>query len=63
MAYFDAVMLIVSLLISYTTRAMRFQDAYRKELNGKQAAWACKKYRGHRTLPMGILEELSKAGI
>jgi hypothetical protein len=33
-------------------------DAYRKGLNGKQAAWASKRYRGHRTLPDSILDEL-----
>ena len=38
-------------------------DAYQKGLNGRQAAWAAKKYRGHRTLPDTILEELDEAGI
>jgi hypothetical protein len=38
-------------------------DAYRKGLNGKQAAWASKKYRGHRVIPMTIMEDLDKAGI
>jgi hypothetical protein len=42
---------------------MRFMDAYRKKLNGKQAAWANKKYRGHRVIPDTILDELEKAGI
>ncbi|KAG0696659.1 hypothetical protein DFH29DRAFT_812747, partial [Suillus ampliporus] len=27
-------------------------------LSGKQAAWANRKYRGHRTLPDSILKEL-----
>jgi hypothetical protein len=36
-------------------------DAYRKGLTGKQAAWANKKYRGHRVLPNDVLEELAKA--
>lgn len=39
---------------------MRFMDAYRKGLTGSQAAWACKKYSGHRTLPHGILAELDR---
>ena len=30
---------------------MRFADAYRKGLNGRQAAWAAKRYRSHRTIP------------
>jgi hypothetical protein len=38
-------------------------DAYRKGLNGKQAAWANKKYRGHRMLPQGIMEELEAVGL
>ncbi|KDQ12520.1 hypothetical protein BOTBODRAFT_189230 [Botryobasidium botryosum FD-172 SS1] len=39
-------------------RSLCFMDAYRKGLNGKQAAWASKKYRGHRVLPERIFEEL-----
>jgi hypothetical protein len=27
-------------------------DAYRKGLRGKQVAYAVKRYRGHRTLPL-----------
>ncbi|KDQ08821.1 hypothetical protein BOTBODRAFT_118061, partial [Botryobasidium botryosum FD-172 SS1] len=34
-----------------------------KGLNGKQAAWASKKYRGHCVLPERIFEELAKAKI
>ena len=43
--------------------ALRFMDAYRKGLNGKQAAWAAKKYRGHRVIPETILQELERAKI
>ena len=32
-------------------------DAYHKGLQGKGAAWAAKKYRGHRGVPMTILED------
>jgi hypothetical protein len=35
-------------------------DAYEKGLNGKQAAWASRKYRGHRVLPDNLLDELEK---
>jgi hypothetical protein len=35
-------------------------DAYRRGLNGKQASWACKRYRGHRVLPENILKELEQ---
>jgi hypothetical protein len=38
-------------------------DAYRKGLNGKQAAWAAKKYRGHHMIPDSILQDLEKANI
>lgn len=38
-------------------------DAYETGLSGKQAAWASKKYRGHRVLPETILNELEKANI
>jgi hypothetical protein len=44
-------------------RSLRFMDAYRKGLNGQQAAWATKKYHGHRVLPAGIMDELDKACI
>ena len=39
------------------------QDAYRKGLYGKRAAWASKKYRGHRMIPINILVELENAGV
>jgi len=38
-------------------------DAYGRGLNGRQAAWASRKYRGHRVLPNDIMEELGKKGI
>ena len=44
-----------------STRAHRFIDAYRKGLTGKGAAWAAKKYRGHRVLPESILREFDHA--
>ncbi|TRM55594.1 hypothetical protein BD626DRAFT_577096 [Schizophyllum amplum] len=47
---------------NFVNRAHRFGDAYRHGLNGPQAAWAAKKYRGHRVLPVTIMEELDKAG-
>ena len=51
------------LLNSFATRSLRFMDAYRKRLTGKQAAWANKKYRGHRVLPNELFDALAKAGI
>jgi hypothetical protein len=34
-------------------------DAYRKGLTSKQAAWASKKYCGHRVLPESLLQDLA----
>ncbi|KAF9504372.1 hypothetical protein BS47DRAFT_1374400 [Hydnum rufescens UP504] len=38
--------------------SLRFMDAYRKGLNGSQAAWANKKYHGHRVLPESLMADL-----
>jgi hypothetical protein len=38
-------------------------DAYWKGLNGKEAAWALKKYRGHRVFPESLMADLEKANI
>jgi hypothetical protein len=38
-------------------------DAYRRGLNGKEAAWASKKYRGHRVLPESIMADLAAADL
>ncbi|KZV63088.1 hypothetical protein PENSPDRAFT_678122 [Peniophora sp. CONT] len=40
----------------FCTRSARFADAYRHGLNGEQAAWAAKKYRGHRVLPNKFMD-------
>ena len=47
----------------FATRSHRFMDAYEQGLNGRQAAWAARKYRGHRVLPVSIMKDLEKAGI
>ena len=47
----------------FATRSLRFTDAYRKGLNGRQAAWAAKKYRGHRVIPESILQDLAQADV
>ncbi|OBZ79571.1 hypothetical protein A0H81_00263 [Grifola frondosa] len=47
----------------YAMCSRRFMDAYRRGLNGKQAAWAARKYRGHRVLPNSIIHELLDAGM
>ena len=43
--------------------SLHFMDAYHKGLNGKQAAFAVRKYCGHRTLPLSIFDDLEKAHI
>ncbi|OAX31650.1 hypothetical protein K503DRAFT_698454 [Rhizopogon vinicolor AM-OR11-026] len=45
----------------FSIRACRFMDAYEKGLNRNQAAWASKKYRGHRVLPESILRDFDRA--
>lgn len=46
----------------FCTRTRRFMDGYRYGLTGKAAAYAEKKYHGHRVLPQTILEELELEG-
>ena len=45
----------------FATHAHHFMDAYSKGLKGKGAAWAAKKYCGHRVLPESILREFDDA--
>ncbi|KAJ3810917.1 hypothetical protein F5876DRAFT_40738 [Lentinula aff. lateritia] len=42
----------------FFTQSMRFMDAYARGLNGRQAAWAARKYKGHCVLPESIMNEL-----
>ncbi|KAF7347122.1 hypothetical protein MVEN_01466400 [Mycena venus] len=44
----------------FARRSDRFMDAYRKGLDGVQAVWASKRYRGHRVLPKNIMELFDK---
>jgi hypothetical protein len=46
---------------SFATHAHWFIDAYAKGLQGKGAAWAAKKYHGHRVLPESILQDFDDA--
>ncbi|KAG0700911.1 hypothetical protein DFH29DRAFT_876281 [Suillus ampliporus] len=58
---------VIKALDSVTLESMhksqRFMDAYRKGLNGQQAAWAAKLYHGHRVLPEAIMHELDNETI
>ncbi|KAJ7099116.1 hypothetical protein C8R44DRAFT_642479 [Mycena epipterygia] len=49
--------------VRFGNRSSKFVDAYAAGLNGRQAAWAARKYRGHRVIPASIMEELDAAGI
>jgi hypothetical protein len=55
--------LMIGHLTRYARRSHKFIDAYYKGLDGKQAAWASKKYRGHRVLPASesLMDDLLKA--
>ncbi|KAJ7655799.1 hypothetical protein DFH06DRAFT_992534, partial [Mycena polygramma] len=46
----------------YANRSLRFLDAYRQGLTGKWAAYAMKKYHGHRVLPDNLFDDLRAEG-
>ena len=45
----------------YANRSARFIHAYSEGLTGAEAAWANRKYHGHRTLPPAILAKVRAA--
>jgi hypothetical protein len=49
------------LFSSFANRSRRFIDAYDKGLNGREAIWAARKYRGHRILPETLMDEMEIA--
>jgi len=53
----------LTMMQRFANRSLRFMNAYDRGLNGRQAAWASRKYHGHRVLPNSIMEELMKGGI
>jgi hypothetical protein len=53
----------LSMMRKFANRSLQFMDAYKRGLNGQQAAWASRKYRGHCILPIDIMDELEKAGV
>ena len=54
----DSVNLIT--IRKFARKAWRYMDIYRKEIGGKLAEYAVKKYKSHRRVPDNILEELNK---
>ena len=53
----------LQMMKKFATQSRCFMDAYEHGLDGKQAAWAAQKYRGHRVLPQNILNKLGKEGL
>ncbi|EJD33398.1 hypothetical protein AURDEDRAFT_140635 [Auricularia subglabra TFB-10046 SS5] len=51
----------LQLIRRYSVRSQRFMDAYRKGLSPELAAWAGKKYHGHRVVPENIISMFNKA--
>ncbi|KIM88012.1 hypothetical protein PILCRDRAFT_62881 [Piloderma croceum F 1598] len=45
----------------YANRSARFISAYSQGLSGGEAAWANRKYHGHRTLPSSMVAKVKKA--
>ena len=45
----------------FATRSSRFADSYFNGLSGAEAAWVCKKYRGHGMLPRSFKADLEAA--
>ena len=54
---------ILILRCRFSNRSQKFMDAYAQGLNGWQAAWATRKYKGHRMLPETIMNEIENANI
>jgi hypothetical protein len=47
----------------YARQSCHFMDAYYCGLDGKQAAWAAQRYKGHRMMPESVMDDLMKAGL
>ncbi|KAF8237412.1 hypothetical protein L208DRAFT_1247999, partial [Tricholoma matsutake] len=47
----------------FANRSSCFMDAYERGLNGRQAAWTARKYRGHRVLPESLMDDLEKTNL
>jgi hypothetical protein len=53
----------LKLMCRFANCSRRFMNSYMHGLNGRQAAWAARVYKGHHAVPMNIMEELGKKGI
>ncbi|KAJ7720589.1 hypothetical protein DFH07DRAFT_759955 [Mycena maculata] len=55
-------MISTDLYPRFCNRSLRYADAYSKGLNGREAAYATKKYRGHRSIPNDYLNDFEQSG-
>ena len=46
--------------IRYSYQSQCFMHAYHEGPNGKDAVWACKKYKGHHVMPKALLASFYK---
>ncbi|KAF9459536.1 hypothetical protein BDZ94DRAFT_1284360 [Collybia nuda] len=58
LAALDMIPLVTMRRFSYCSQ--RFMHAYNEGLSGKDAAWACKKYKGHCIIPQNLLVGLER---
>jgi len=58
---FLSLLTIINYLTSFANRSWCFMVAYEKGLNGHEAAWAARKYRGHRIIPESLMADMEKA--
>ena len=51
--------------VEHANRSIQLIDAYEKGLNDQQAAWAARKYKGHRVLPesLVLMDDLENANL
>ena len=50
----------ILIFIRYSYRSQRFMNLYYEGLTGKDAAWACKKYKSHRVVPKALPDSFDK---
>ncbi|CAK5262712.1 unnamed protein product [Mycena citricolor] len=46
----------------FCNRSLRYADAYAKGMNGREAAYATKRYRGHRSIPVDYMKDFESSG-
>ncbi len=45
-------------MLRFANQSLRYMDGYRHGLDGCEAAWAVKKYHGHRQIPADATREM-----